>query len=128
MGFEFIHMGEFAWTFFEPEEGKFDFEWFDYAISLAEKYNLKIILCAPSAAAPVWLSEKYPEILMVDENGVTIKLAEGVEGILPAAKMETGVIYEAGKSVTVLIDTVDTKKHKIALAPMVTSTEGLIYK
>jgi len=71
MGFEFIHLGEFAWTFFEPEEGKYDFTWFDDVIKLAEKYNLKIVLCTPSAAPPVWLSENYPEVLMVDENGIT---------------------------------------------------------
>ncbi len=71
MGFEFVHMGEFAWTFFEPEEGKYDFEWFDEVIKLVEKYNLKMILCTPSAAPPVWLAENYPEVLMVDENGIT---------------------------------------------------------
>lgn len=71
MGFEFIHMGEFAWTFFEPEEGKYDFSWLDEAVKLAEKYNLKIVLCTPSAAPPVWLAENYPEVLMVDENGIT---------------------------------------------------------
>lgn len=68
------------------------------------------------------------EVLLVDDQGVTIKLAEGVEGVLPASKMESAATYQVGKSVTVLIDTVDIKKHKIALAPMVTSTEGLIYK
>src|SRR5215218_7719259 len=29
MGFEFVHMAEFAWGFMEPEEGKFDFRWLD---------------------------------------------------------------------------------------------------
>jgi beta-galactosidase len=73
MGFEFIHLGEFAWTFYEPEEGKFDFEWYDQVISLAEKYKLKLVLCTPSAAPPVWAAENYPEILMVDENGIKMR-------------------------------------------------------
>jgi len=73
MGFEFIHLGEFAWTFYEPEEGKFNFEWYDYVISIAEKYGLKLVLCTPSAAPPVWAAENYPEILMVDENGIKMR-------------------------------------------------------
>ena len=34
MGFEFVHMGEFAWAFMEPEEGRFDFAWLDRAVEL----------------------------------------------------------------------------------------------
>ena len=26
LGMEFVHMGEFAWYFMEPEEGKFNFD------------------------------------------------------------------------------------------------------
>ena len=29
IGFEFVHMGEFAWTLMEPEEGRFDVETID---------------------------------------------------------------------------------------------------
>ena len=36
MGFEFVHMAEFAWAFMEPEEGKFDFAWLDRAVELAQ--------------------------------------------------------------------------------------------
>ena len=32
MGFEYVHMGEFAWAFLEPAEGNYQFEWFDKAI------------------------------------------------------------------------------------------------
>lgn len=52
LGMEFIHMGEFAWTFMEPEDGRFDFSWLDKAVALAVKNNLKVILCTPSAAPP----------------------------------------------------------------------------
>lgn len=68
------------------------------------------------------------EVLEVTDAGVTIKLDEGVEGLLPISKMDPTTSYEVGKTVTVLIDTVDTQRRKINLAPMVTSTAGLIYK
>ena len=41
MGIKFTHFAEFAWAMIEPEEGKYDFEWLDRAVSLADKYGLK---------------------------------------------------------------------------------------
>ncbi|MBC8082872.1 MAG: beta-galactosidase, partial [Hymenobacter sp.] len=35
----------------------------------AAKAGLKVVLCTPSAAPPVWLAENHPEILMVDARG-----------------------------------------------------------
>lgn len=68
------------------------------------------------------------EVLSVSDEGITIKLDEGIEGLLPTSKIDPETTYEVGKTVTILIDTVDTQKRKINLAPMVTSTAGLIYK
>lgn len=73
LGFEFTHLGEFAWSTMEPEEGKFDFAWLDKSIALAEKYNLKVILCTPTPTPPAWLVRKYPEILIVNADGRTIE-------------------------------------------------------
>ncbi len=69
LGFEGVHMGEFAWAQLEPREGEYHFEWLDKAIGLADKYQLKVILCTSTATPPVWLSRKYPEILIKNENG-----------------------------------------------------------
>lgn len=52
LGFDFTHLAEFSWTFLEPEEGRFDFEWLDHAIDLADKAGLRVILGTPSAAPP----------------------------------------------------------------------------
>lgn len=72
LGFEFTHFAEFAWAQLEPQEGKYDFAWLDRAIALAHKYDLKVILCTSTATPPVWLSRKYPEILIRQENGTVI--------------------------------------------------------
>ena len=72
LGMEFVHMGEFAWAFMEPTEGKFDFGWLDRAIQLTADNGLKVVLCTPTPAPPVWLAEAHPEILMVDAAGRTM--------------------------------------------------------
>jgi beta-galactosidase len=69
LGFEFTHFAEFAWTYMEPEEGKYDFKWLDEALAIAEKAGLKVILCTPTPTPPAWMGEKYPEIYLVDANG-----------------------------------------------------------
>ncbi len=81
------------------------------------------------------LAEKYPadevvkgEIVSVSDLGVTVKLEDGVEGLLSASKMDANTTYEVGKNITLLVDNVDTSRRKISLAPFVTSTAGLIYK
>ena len=53
-GFEFIHLGEFAWAFMEPEEGKFDFAWLDRVAAIeqafwrADGFRQRISSTAPS--------------------------------------------------------------------------------
>src|SRR5918912_804939 len=40
LGFEFVHMGEFAWGFMDPDEGRFEFAWLDRAVELAARHHL----------------------------------------------------------------------------------------
>jgi len=62
-GFEFVRMGEGAWAYFEPEEGKFQFELFDRAIDLCRKYDIKVIFGTPTYSGPAWIADRYPEVL-----------------------------------------------------------------
>ncbi|NJK92531.1 MAG: beta-galactosidase, partial [Blastochloris sp.] len=70
-GWNAVRMGEFAWDYFEPEEGRFVFDLFDETIELLGKKGIKTILGTPTASPPRWLSVKEPEILRVDVNGVS---------------------------------------------------------
>jgi len=65
IGFEFIHIAEFAWIDMEPQEGVYTFEWLDEVINIATKYKLKVILGTPTAISPVWMGIKYPEIYLM---------------------------------------------------------------
>jgi beta-galactosidase len=69
LGFEFVHMAEFAWANMEPSEGRFDFAWLDRAVALAAKHNLKVILCTPTPTPPAWMYEKYPQAYLVGADG-----------------------------------------------------------
>ncbi|WP_248549680.1 beta-galactosidase [Paenibacillus odorifer] len=73
LGFTIIRMGEFAWSIFEPAEGQFQFGLFDRAIDLAHKYGLQVVLGTPTATPPAWLTDKYPEVLNVTYEGVTLQ-------------------------------------------------------
>lgn len=68
IGFEFIHIAEFAWINMEPSEGVYTFEWLDEVIALASKYNLKVILGTPTSITPVWMGIKYPEIYLMNAD------------------------------------------------------------
>jgi len=66
-----IRVGEFAWSIFEPEEGEFRFDLFDRALDLAHKCGLQVIMGTPTATPPAWLTQRYPEVLNVSQDGVT---------------------------------------------------------
>lgn len=68
-GITTIRAAEFSWTLMEPEEGKYDFSFWDSFLTLAQEMKMKVILCTPTAAPPAWLTEKYPECLNADGDG-----------------------------------------------------------
>jgi beta-galactosidase len=63
-------LGIFAWSALEPEEGVFTFEWLDRVLDNFAENGLFAWLATPSGARPVWMSEKYPEVLRVGSNRV----------------------------------------------------------
>jgi len=47
-----VRIAEFSWSRMEPAEGRFDFDWLDHAIRLAEKHHIMVVLGTPTAAPP----------------------------------------------------------------------------
>ena len=72
MGITNVRIAEFAWALMEPKEGSFDFAWLDRAVRVLHTHKIAVILGTPSAAPPPWLTQKYPEVLMVNEHGMTL--------------------------------------------------------
>ncbi len=68
-GISVVRIAEFAWNCFEPEDGQYTFALFDSFMEICSEVGMKVIFCTPTATPPVWLSEKYPEILNADIDG-----------------------------------------------------------
>lgn len=64
----------------------------------------------------------------ITSAGVMVALDKGVEGLVPAAKVDAGNSYTVGQKTNFLVDSIDTRQRRINLAPFLTSTVGLIYK
>ena len=70
LGVNCVRVGEFAWSRMEPEEGKFDLAWLENVCDKMYAAGIAVIMCTPSATPPKWLTDKYPETLNVQSNGV----------------------------------------------------------
>jgi beta-galactosidase len=68
-GFNIVRVAEFSWVLFEPEEGKYQFNWLDRWLALAKKHHVRAILGTPTAIMPAWMALKYPEALQLNATG-----------------------------------------------------------
>ncbi|MCC6793639.1 MAG: beta-galactosidase [Candidatus Hydrogenedentes bacterium] len=64
-----VRMGEACWARFEPEQGRFRFEWLDPIIESLHKENIATVLCTPTAVAPMWVFNRHGNTVRVDARG-----------------------------------------------------------
>ncbi|RBP51620.1 beta-galactosidase [Arenicella xantha] len=69
LGLKVIRIGEFAWSRYEPEPGRFTWAWLDQAIETLAKHGLQVVLCTPTATPPRWMVDRHPDMLARDEQG-----------------------------------------------------------
>jgi beta-galactosidase len=93
-GINVVRMGEFTWGLCEPEDGKYDFRWLKRVMDLLGKAGIKVVLATPTAAPPLWLSQKHPEILPVDERGLVKR-----EGTRHAVCLNSDVFWDYSKRI-----------------------------
>lgn len=77
-GVKVVRIAEFAWSRIEPTEGNYNFQWLDEIISILKKYSMGIVLCTPTNSPPLWLYQKYPEIIRVGADGERVQI--GIRG------------------------------------------------
>jgi len=59
----------FSWALLEPNEGTFNFDKLDKIVALLEKNKIGIVMATSTAALPMWMTQKYPDVNRVDTYG-----------------------------------------------------------
>lgn len=93
-GINVVRVGEFVWGLCEPQEGKYDFEWLKRLMDMMGKAGIKVVLCTPTAAPPIWLARAHPEILPVDKYGQTLH-----EGTRRAVCLNSDAFWDYSKRI-----------------------------
>ena len=71
-GVTMVSLGIFSWSRIQPAEGEFDFAWLDRVIDLLHEGGIAVDLATATASPPPWAHERYPEMLPVTAEGVTL--------------------------------------------------------
>ncbi|MBM3883306.1 MAG: beta-galactosidase [Verrucomicrobia bacterium] len=93
-GVNVVRMGEFVWGLYEPEEGRYDFGWMWRCMDIMKLAGIKVVLGTPTAAPPLWLSRKHPQVLPLDEQGLALH-----EGTRHAYCMNSDVYWEYSRKI-----------------------------
>lgn len=65
-----MSVGIFSWAALEPREGEYDFDWLECVLDTLYANGIHVFLATPSGARPAWMSQKYPEVLRVSDQGI----------------------------------------------------------
>jgi beta-galactosidase len=74
-GLNIVRMGDLSWDSFEPEEGRFTFEWFDEILNKMHAAGIRVIVDIPGQPAPIWLHKAYPGVDIVSQEGDVVNPA-----------------------------------------------------
>ena len=64
-----VSLPVFGWVSLQPDEDTFTFEWLDDILDRMAKNGVSACLATATAAQPAWLDQKYPDVLVTDEQG-----------------------------------------------------------
>ena len=91
-GVNVVRIGEFTWGLCERADGQYDFAWLRRVMDVMHHAGIKVVLATPTAAPPLWLSQEHPEILPLNEHGLTRH-----EGTRRAVCLNSEIYWNASK-------------------------------
>jgi|SRR5664279_2408072 len=62
-GLTVVRLGESTWASWDPEDGRFEFEWMDRVVNALHDAGIKVILGTPTYAIPPWMHRKFPNLM-----------------------------------------------------------------
>jgi len=68
-GVTFVSLGIFSWSWLEPKDGSFEFDWLDDILGRLERGGIAVDLATGTASPPAWFSLAHPDTLPVDREG-----------------------------------------------------------
>src|SRR3954447_2388521 len=63
-------IGVFSWVKLQPGPETYDFDWMDRLIEKLDAGGIHLILATPTAAPPMWMCRRHPDILPEGAHGV----------------------------------------------------------
>jgi beta-galactosidase len=69
LGIDTVRVGEFCWSRMQKPDGTMTLDWLQRFIEQFDLYGIKTLLCTPTAAPPVWVCEKLPDLPLVAPDG-----------------------------------------------------------
>ncbi len=69
-GFQVVRLGHLCWDSYEPEDGRYTFEWFDTVMDLFYEAGIRVFLDVSMRPAPVWVHRLCPGCDIAAPNGI----------------------------------------------------------
>jgi small subunit ribosomal protein S1 len=133
----FIHISEIAWNKVDDLSDLYKSgQKIEAVISKYDAETQRVNLSVKRLTADPFeqLVTQYPVdkkvsgvVLKIDDHGVTLSLADDVEGLIKKDKIPPTTVYEVGQKVEVTISDHDKRKHRLILSPVL-KEKPLMYR
>ncbi|MGY0390607.1 beta-galactosidase [Nocardioides sp. WG-D5] len=71
-GVNLVTVGVFSWSRIQRREGVYDWAWLDQILAMLHEGGIGVDLATATASPPPWAIAKFPDMLPVNEDGVTL--------------------------------------------------------